>query len=200
MFRRRRLKMIDLPVNTNAQRYEISALIGEANGQGIPLGFILHVSTDGTAVEGAKERALDDFLRYFAQKCPRVKFTLSDKEISEVNAMRTAFPSAKHVLCYWHAIHAVERRLAVNSPPAPYNPIEAHRCFDFIDPTWAPGVSAPEKDARVDEESGSVQPRREGEDEKEFEQLKKVSNHHSIVIDSNQHEYSLVLWVSIGRS
>ncbi|KAJ7843216.1 hypothetical protein B0H14DRAFT_2585858 [Mycena olivaceomarginata] len=33
-------------------------------------------------------------------------------------------------------------RLAENKPPAAYDPRKAHGLFDFIDPTWAPGVSA----------------------------------------------------------
>jgi len=32
--------------------------------------------------------------------------------------------------------------LAENKLPAKYDPRNAHRVFDFIDPTWAPGVTA----------------------------------------------------------
>jgi len=149
--------------------------MGEANGQGIPLGFIMHVSTDETAAEGAKERALDDFLAYYSRKCHRIRFTLADKEISEINSLRTAFPHAKHVSCFWHALRTVEKRLADNTAPGAYSPKEAHKRYTFIDPTWAPGVVSNEKDAQADLNSGSVQPQREGEEEEEFELAKKVS-------------------------
>jgi len=130
--------------------------MGEANGQGIPMGFFLHVSTDGSATENAKERALDDFLAYYAKACPNIKFTLSDKELGEVRAMRTAFPNAKHVLCFWHAIRTIEMRLADDAAPGPYDPRTAGRTFSFIDPTWAPGVTGSERNAMLDLTSGSV--------------------------------------------
>jgi hypothetical protein len=36
----------------------------------------------------------------------------------------------------------LDERLAENKPPAKYDPRTAHLTFDFIDPTWAPGVSS----------------------------------------------------------
>ncbi|KAF9507493.1 hypothetical protein BS47DRAFT_1278819, partial [Hydnum rufescens UP504] len=129
---------LDRTFNTNAAGYEVSAIMGEANGQGIPLGFFLHVSTDGTVTPGAKERILGDYLKYFAKRCPNVRFTLSDKESSEIKAMCTAFPNTKHMCCFWHALTCVEEWLAENCPLALYSPQEAHCVFDFIDPAWAP--------------------------------------------------------------
>lgn len=150
--------------------------MGEANGQGIPLGIIMHCSTDSTAAEGAKERALDDFLAYYAKRCRRVKFTLSDKESSEINALRKAFPRSKHVLCFWHAIQTLQKRLADDTAPASYDPLAANKVFSFIDPTWAPGVSSNEKDASIDLTSGSVRPRRERTEEENLEAGKEVSS------------------------
>lgn len=149
--------------------------MGEANGQGIPLGFIMHVSTDGSAAENAKERALDDFLAYFTKACPNVRFTLSDKELGEVRALRTAFPRAKHTLCYWHAIRTVETRLADTAAPAQYDPRVANKAFDWIDPTWAPGVIGSDSNAQADATSGSVRPQREEEDEEEMKLAEAVS-------------------------
>ncbi|KAF9505683.1 hypothetical protein BS47DRAFT_1273024, partial [Hydnum rufescens UP504] len=131
---------LDGTFNTNAVGYEVSAIMGEASGQGIPLGFFLHVSTDGTATPGAKEHMLGDYLKYFAKRCPNVRFTLLDKESSEIKAMCTAFPNTKHMCCFWHALTCVEEQLAENCPPPLYSPQEAHCVFDFIDPAWAPGV------------------------------------------------------------
>lgn len=50
--------------------------------------------------------------------------------------------SAKHQLCYWHAIKYLEEQLAEDKPPAKSDPQKAHLIFDFIDPTWAPGVTS----------------------------------------------------------
>ncbi|KIO16324.1 hypothetical protein M407DRAFT_86142 [Tulasnella calospora MUT 4182] len=59
-----------LLVHTNSAHYEISALVAEGNRQGIPLGFIYTVGTDGTAKTGAKMRLLIDFLEFYRERCP----------------------------------------------------------------------------------------------------------------------------------
>jgi len=73
--------------------------------------------------------------------CPNIKFTLSNKDPSEINACHISVPKAKHQLCYWHGIQYIEERLAKDKPPATYDPRTAHGVFEFIDPTWAPGVT-----------------------------------------------------------
>lgn len=145
-----------LTVNTNAAGYELSALVAEGNGQAIPLGFIFTTSTDGTATTGAKHRLLVDFFNYFKARCPNIKFTLSDKERAEISAFREVWNQAKHNCCYWHAIHYLEIRLAEDKAPAAYDPIAAHHRHDFIDPTWAPGVSASPEDAEHELNSGGA--------------------------------------------
>lgn len=161
-------------VNTNSAKYEVSVLMAEANGQGIPLGFFYHVSTDGTASVGAKSRALSCFLRYYAPKCPNVKFTLSDKEIEEIKPLRAVFPGAKHISCSWHAVEAIKARLASDTLPGTYEPRVAFQLHSFIDPTWAPGVVEDGRNAEVDLSSGSVKPIREGDVEAELEEAKQV--------------------------
>lgn len=93
------------------------------------------------ADEGTKELALRDFIRWIAKRCPNIKFTLTDKDVIEINGFRSEVPDAKHQLCYWHGLKYVEKRLGENKPPAAYDPRIAHHTFDFIDPTWAPGVT-----------------------------------------------------------
>jgi hypothetical protein len=96
----------------------------------------------GTAAAGAKDRMLQDFVSWVSEQCPNIMFTLSDKDTAEINAFRAKIPEAKHQLCYWHAIRYLEERLAEDKPPARYDPRIAHRVFEFIDPTWAPGVTS----------------------------------------------------------
>lgn len=148
--------------------------MAEVNGQGIPLGFFLHGSTDGTAETGAKSRALTAFLRYFADRCPNVKFTLTDKELEEIKSLRTCFPLAKLILCLWHILRAIEARLAKDSPPGTYDPKEAHALFDFIDDSWLPLFASDAKSAAAEANSGSVRPRSSEELQEEFEQDKEV--------------------------
>lgn len=97
-------------------------------------------STDGTAQPGAKKRMLQSVFDYVVKRCPNVKFTLSDKDVDEIDSMRAKITRAKHQLCCWHAIRYITQRLAENKPPAHYDPRQAYSVFDFIDPTWAPGV------------------------------------------------------------
>ncbi|KAJ7240933.1 hypothetical protein C8J57DRAFT_1561968, partial [Mycena rebaudengoi] len=131
---------MDSTWKTNQAGYELYGFVGEAIGQAMPFAFMFTTSTSDAA-EGAKTRMLRDILKYMAQRCPNIMFTLSDKEVAEINACRAEIPRTKHQLCYWHGIRYIEERLAENKPPAHYDPRKAHKVFDFIDPTWAPGVS-----------------------------------------------------------
>ncbi|KIK55719.1 hypothetical protein GYMLUDRAFT_175166, partial [Collybiopsis luxurians FD-317 M1] len=132
--------LMDSTWKTNALDYELSAIVGELNGQAIPLAFQLNTLTEA-ADEETKELLLCDLIRWLAKRCPNIKFTLSDKDVTEINAFRIETPHAKHQLCYWHGLRYIKKRLGENRPPAAYDPRIAHRQFDFIDPTWAPGVT-----------------------------------------------------------
>lgn len=140
---------------TNALGHEFFALVGEGNGQAIPMAFAFTASS-GEAAVSAKEHLLRDFIGWISERCPNITFTLSDKDTAEINAFRTKLPNAKHQLCYWHAIRYLEERLSQDKPPAKYDPRIPHRRFKFIDPTWAPGVTSGwledgvhEKDAEI---------------------------------------------------
>jgi hypothetical protein len=132
--------------------------VAEVNGQGIPLGFILTTNINKTAQPGAKTRVLTDFLLFFKSRLPQLKFTITDKEMAEIEAFDRVWPECKHQTCYWHAIRTVEERLAENRPPALYNAMLAHQCFPFISPTWQPTQSKNTEDARLELEGGGVCP------------------------------------------
>jgi hypothetical protein len=59
-------------VNTNSSGCELTALVAEFCGEGIPLGFIYTLSTNGKATPGAKGWILDNFLCYFARHCQNI--------------------------------------------------------------------------------------------------------------------------------
>jgi hypothetical protein len=80
-------------------------------------------------------------LKYVTKRCPNIKFTLSDKDPTEISAFRHEVPDAKHQLCCWHVIEYLKTRLAESKPPAMYDPRRAHAVCSFIDPTWAPGIT-----------------------------------------------------------
>lgn len=132
----------DMIGKTNAVGYELYGIVGELDGQAIPLGFCFTASTSGNAAPGAKDRLLRSVIRYISDRCPNIEFTLSDKDLTEINGFQAEIPRAQHQLCYWHAITYIEERLAQDKPPASYSAIRAHGVFDFIDPTWVPSISS----------------------------------------------------------
>ncbi|KIJ44690.1 hypothetical protein M422DRAFT_167908 [Sphaerobolus stellatus SS14] len=105
---------------TNAAGYELYAVVAEAGGRALPLAFTF-VTTTGSARPGAKDRTLQDVLHWIKVKCLNIKFMLSDKDQLEINAFATVFETAKHQLCYWHAIRYLEQHLAEDCPPAAYD-------------------------------------------------------------------------------
>jgi hypothetical protein len=143
---------------TNALGLELSALVGEYNGEAIPLAFIFIGSTDGSSTTGAKERILDSFLSRLAKFFRALGFTLTDKELCEISVFRKRFPLTKHQLCWWHAIRYIEIRLSENRPPALYNAALAHARFSFIDALWYPSKACAAEVGDLDANSGSACP------------------------------------------
>ena len=113
--------------------------MGEANGSGLPLGY-LFIHSDGDGDAGAKERLLRQFFQHFVDTWQiKAILTLSDKDWSEINALRAVFPTAKHQLCFWHALKAIKERLQVSKrQPAKYDALHAIAEFSWIDPTFVP--------------------------------------------------------------
>ncbi|KAF5337457.1 hypothetical protein D9758_018013 [Tetrapyrgos nigripes] len=131
---------LDSAWNTNGSHYELYALIGELYGSGCPLGYLLLQSpTEGKP--GAKEKYIHSFLEHFKVKHDlKPIFTLTDKDLSEINAFLKAFPQAKHQLCFWHALRAVKSCLSVlRRSPKYYDVKEARNEFgDEIDKNFVP--------------------------------------------------------------
>ncbi|KAJ6506451.1 hypothetical protein DFH09DRAFT_1200157 [Mycena vulgaris] len=67
---------MDSTWKTNALGYELYGIVGEANGQALPLAFAFASSTDGTAAEGAKDRMLQHVPGHISMRCP-----LSDTDV-----------------------------------------------------------------------------------------------------------------------
>jgi hypothetical protein len=105
----------------------------------MPLGYLL-IQSSSTASAGGKERFLRQFLAHF--RCVwniRAIITLTDKEWSEIKAFAAEYPDAKHQLCFWHALRAIKKRLAILCrTPAHYDVELAHSEFDWIDLTFMP--------------------------------------------------------------
>lgn len=68
-----------------------------SNGRAIPLAFVFTTSEE-SALEGSKTNMLQDVLEFVGKRCPNVRFTLSDKDVSEIAAFRMKMPTAKYQL------------------------------------------------------------------------------------------------------
>jgi hypothetical protein len=169
-----------LLVNTNSSGFELTALIAECNGQGVPLGFILsgNNSSGITPLSGAKTRILASFLEFFKPKLPMLEFTITDKEMAEIDAFQQVFPHVKHQLCHWHGIRTVEGRLVVDKPTSIYNPELAHKRFPFIDPKWKPGCNNSKEDAALELESGGITTRISNQETLDWQAESAVSSCH----------------------
>ncbi|KAI9064572.1 hypothetical protein FKP32DRAFT_1569691 [Trametes sanguinea] len=131
---------MDSTWNTNGGNFELFAAVADANSSGIPLAFMFIRTLDGAAA-GAKQSMLERFLGALKDLGVKPEFTLSDKDWSEINAMRSVWPEAKHQLCFWHAVRALKQRLCKNKDtPAPYDAIAAKREFTFIEESFVPAA------------------------------------------------------------
>lgn len=121
-------------------------MLGEFYGSGCPLGYLLIQSAEGKET-GGKARYLAELLSHF-KTVWRIKpiITLTDKDISEINAFLEVYPSAKHQLCFWHCLRALKTRLAIlRRRPKYYDVQEARKEFDWIDEAFVPRAQSKEK-------------------------------------------------------
>ncbi len=112
------------------------------------MGYLLIQSgKDGAA--GAKERFIKKLLEHF-HKVWKIRpiITLTDKDISEINAFAAEFPSAKHQLCFWHCLRVIKTRLSIlRRRPKFYDVKEAVGEFDWINPDFVPVQQAEDPSA-----------------------------------------------------
>jgi MULE transposase domain len=108
-------------------------------GSGLPLGFLLLQSTT-TGAKGGKQRFISEFLENIRTAWSlKPIITLSDKDWSEINALRIQFPDAKHQLCFWHVLRAIKTRLSIlRRAPSKYDVDAAHSEFQWIDKDFVP--------------------------------------------------------------
>jgi hypothetical protein len=124
---------------TNGSKFEVYALLGEVYGSGCPLGYLLIQSAkDGK--ENGKQRYIEELLDHF-KRVWKLKpiFTLTDKDMAEINAFLEKFPDAKHQLCFWHCLRAIKIRLSIlRRRPKYYDAKRAKKEFDWIDLDFVP--------------------------------------------------------------
>ena len=136
--------------NTNGSNYEVYALLGEISGSGCPLGYLL-IKSDQNGAAGGKERYLRKLLEHFRERW-RIKasITLTDKDMSEINAFLAEFPTVKHQLCFWHCLRTIKTRLSVlRRRPKFYDVKECAKEFPWIDIDFVPESQMEDPQAAV---------------------------------------------------
>ena len=116
---------------------ELFAGVADMLGEGLPLSY-LFITTKANAAPYTKQNALVAWMQAIRSLGIVPQFTLSDKDQSEINALRQVWPEAKHQLCLWHILRALKRRLSQNEHPGSYNALEAQDAFPDIDPSFVP--------------------------------------------------------------
>ncbi|KAJ6602810.1 hypothetical protein DFH09DRAFT_1270635 [Mycena vulgaris] len=129
---------VDATYNTNSKHLELYSIMGEHDGAGFPLSYLL-LSTASSIDQGKRTRALTAWA-----KCVRdtygiiAKFTHVDKDMAEIGMLKDVW-NAKISLCWWHLRRAVRTRLAnAKLATTPYDPGRAHAEFSFIDVAFVP--------------------------------------------------------------
>ena len=116
---------------------ELFVCVTDMQGEGLPLSF-LFIATEEKAALLTRQYALIEWMVAVCSCGINPRFTLSDKDQSEINALQEVWPDAKHQLCLWHVLRALKRRLSQNETPGSYNSLEAHQAFPDIDPDFVP--------------------------------------------------------------
>ena len=102
---------IDSTFKTNAEKFELFAVIGKVVGTGFPLAYFLLGSGD-TRFENAQnsfpKTSLEQFLLSLKREVPGInrKFFFSDKDFAQLEAIKEAF-NVTPSLCLWHVKRAI---------------------------------------------------------------------------------------------
>ncbi|KAJ7030919.1 hypothetical protein C8F04DRAFT_1042044 [Mycena alexandri] len=137
---------LDSTFQTNKAGFECFALLGEVGGSGVPLGFLLLKSNQPELNE--KEQYIRATINFITVVWKiRVMQALSDKEITEINALLAELPDdIKYQLCFWHCIRAIKTRLSIlGRHPAHYDAEAAFEEFDWINREFIPINQMPQE-------------------------------------------------------
>ncbi|KAJ7916046.1 hypothetical protein B0H13DRAFT_2451203 [Mycena leptocephala] len=129
---------VDATYNTNSKHLELYSIMGEQDGAGFPLSYLL-LSTVSSIDQGKRTKALTAWA-----KCLRdtygiiAKFAHVDKDMVEIKMLTNVW-NTKISLCWWHLRCAVRTRLAnAKLSTTPYDPSCANTEFSFIDVAFVP--------------------------------------------------------------
>jgi len=86
---------------------ELFAGVADMLGKGLPL-LYLFIMIEANAAPHTKQTALILWMSAIHSLGIEPQFMLSDKDQSEINALKHSWPQAKHQLCLWHTLRALK--------------------------------------------------------------------------------------------
>ena len=137
---------MDATFGTNNMAMDLFAVLAEVDGTGVPLAYCFtQVFQDNDrgvcrAEPGALTSLLEQFLRPLQSFGFNPTFFGTDKDSSEISAIRQVWPESTIQLCYWHARRAVRAKLTSSrqtNTQGAYNPAEAQAAIPDLEICWA---------------------------------------------------------------
>jgi hypothetical protein len=136
---------IDATFGTNNMGMHLFAVLAELDGTGIPLAYcFMGICSDNShgvrqADPGVTTGLLDRFLRPLHKSGFNPTFFGTDKDFSEISAIRQVWPNASIQLCYWHARRAIRSKLTSSrktNTQGEYNPLDAQKLIPDLEICW----------------------------------------------------------------
>ena len=103
---------MDATFGTNNVGMDLLAVLAEVDGTGVPLAycFVEVMPSNDSTKQTADTGALAHILQQLSQRIRLAGFDPAffgtDKDASEINAVKLAFPETTIQLCYWKACHS----------------------------------------------------------------------------------------------
>ena len=98
--------LMDATYKTNQPGYDLYAVLASVRGAGFPVAYMLVKNQIG--VKDAQSNAVMKFLKELKDRGLRPRFFHTDKDWSQINAIRTLWPEDCYVrLCAWHRSRSV---------------------------------------------------------------------------------------------
>ena len=131
---------VDATYKTAKGRFELYAIIGQYQGTGFALGYlILDVIEGSNNLDMGKTTILTEFFSKFKNLGLSPEYVFSDKDFSQINAAKNVWPSANIQLCLWHIKKAIVTKMKSNQR-GKYKRFTAFELADlnFVDPNFVP--------------------------------------------------------------
>ena len=145
--------------NTTSEGYELLALVAEHNLKAYIVAMMFLRPRASQPVmdsaarqrrQGARTALIKSWLSALKARGLAPWLVHLDKDFSEISAVREVWTDAYMQICLWHALKAVETRLA--GPPSKkrvvYYPDDAKDVIPELDPSWVPGGHDPKQRRR----------------------------------------------------